>query len=180
MRAKLKLIQSDLLSNYSFYAEAMHPCGDTVVNAKANLSRAETTLGCRVEEESGFLVLDAETFDSDEDGHGFDAKGLRVFIGDDPNDYADSIALTVQPGTITDLELRAIKVTTTDSAIKRFSPKKRNCRTRQETSFDHFPGPYYSPSKCLQDQILSAVVSECHCVPKFVDFALNESSSFAN
>ena len=61
-------------------------------------------------------------------------------------------------------------INTTDNALSRFDPEKRNCYKDQEFQFNYLKwsdGYRYSNKNCLYEAVIEKIINECGCLPSF-------------
>ena len=116
------------------------------------------------------ILLDAESYDyveNDKPGIGF-----RIAITH-PLDMPiiEQSAVSVKPGTATELAVSATLTTTSEDAIQRFNPYERKCWKESEISFQFVPYDeqyHYSMSNCLFESVMQEANRTCKCIPGYI------------
>ena len=183
MHMKLKLIQKDLLANFSFYPTAIHSCQGSVINlpVEEHLSYAEDKIGCRLAGKTDLLILDAELYDydfaiSDLGSAGFD---MVLTSGEDKVSLHmnDPEVIHINVGEVTRIRIGTTLHKATDEILRAFWPQERDCYLEKE--FEQSLMAEISKkteNNCHYDRLLSQVLDKCHCIPKFADFQVTKTS----
>ena len=121
------------------------------------------------------VMIDVESYD-----YGFferGSEGLRVAIEDSRDKpVIRQNGFYVSPGTETLIALVPSVINTTQEAIDRFTPEQRNCYTDEEFRLKYFKyemGFRYSMGNCLYESLLENILSNCNCIPNFVNMGID-------
>ena len=135
--------------------------------------KENSTKGAMAGREKGFwLLLDVESFDYN--GAQVSYEGFHVVVGS----YHDQAivnqrAIQIAPGTVSQIALTPSLSSITNSALSRFSPKKRQCYAEDEIGLTYFPlsrGYMYSMDNCIFEATVQKVVRRCNCHPPDLNF----------
>ena len=192
MSVKLKLIQKDFLDEFRFYSAAKHQCSSSILdvspgeNVEVKESIAEDTFGCKI----GFaqahasgkgnlrrlsLLLDVERFDQDFAHSRAGSSGIDLLAlsrGNKPILSGNSI--NISPG-----QKSSIRILPTIYETRQYlRSSERGCVIEEERSSAENASNklYYNSSNiCQYCSVLEKTFKDCHCSPKFLDFATNSS-----
>ena len=118
------------------------------------------------------LVIDAETFDYFDDQIG--SSGWRMWIGNgNEKPFINYAQVNIDTGKEVLLEVTPSILKTSQEALSRFSPEKRNCYTNEEFKLRHFDHDMYNYTiqNCLWGAVLDAIENECQCTSIFQGWA---------
>ena len=82
------------------------------------------------------------------------------------------------PGTENQVAITSLQMFTSDAALKRFSPDKRNCYTEDESILRYLPssdGYNYSLNNCLFEAAMEHIFEKCKCYPRKFIYMTNHS-----
>ena len=116
------------------------------------------------------MLLDTESYDYVENDRG--GVGFKISVVHPLEmPIIEQSGISVQPGTSTQLAVSATLITTSESAITRFSPYERKCWTNSEIDFGFIPYEdyyHYSMSNCLFEAAMQEANRTCHCIPGYI------------
>ena len=138
------------------------------IGANEKIFKIDTS--AKIGESNGIRILiDAEVFNHGIDkNHGIGFKIALYEIGDKP--IIQFSSKLISTGSEVQISIAPSLSITTDEAISRLTPEKRNCYNESETALTFLKkshGYKYSFTTCLYNELLKEIIFDCRCYPIF-------------
>lgn len=190
MHMKLKLIQKDLMANYSFREEMSHSCVDMILlPSHSNEQTIETTyseseFGCQIKlnlDDKRTFLIDSELYEQDDFSMDItEQTGIEIMVTL-PNDCPTkkiNQAIPGSPGTTLYVDFEQEIVESITDGLSKYNPLHNGCNSpNDQQDLEYFPPTSkFTTSHCFYNNMLGQVLDNCNCIPKFVEFSAQNTS----